>query len=185
MSKPLSILGLAGSLRARSFNRAALRAAQELAPADVTITTFDLDGLPGYNDDLEASPQAQVVALRDAIRAADAILIASPEYNYSIPGVLKNALDWGSRPAGKSAWRGKPCALFGASMGRLGTARMQYHLRQVLVALDMHALNRPEVMIAGAGDKFDDDLRLTDEPTRKLVGELVSGLASWTRTLAA
>src|SRR5689334_2811378 len=125
------ILGIAGSLRKNSYNRSALQAARELAPAGVTLTTFDLDGLPLFNQDDEQNPAARVTELKAAIRAADAILIATPEYNYSVPGVLKNAIDLASRPYGDSAWTGKPVAVMGATMGTTGTARAQYHLRQM------------------------------------------------------
>jgi chromate reductase len=117
------------------------------------------------------------------VRAADAILFATPEFNYSIPGVLKNAIDWASRPYGDSAWEGKPVALMGASPGNLGTARAQYHLRQVFVFLNMFPLNRPEVMISNADEKFDDQGNLTDQATRERIGKLLVSLESWTRQL--
>jgi chromate reductase len=129
MTEPITILGIAGSLRRDSYNRAALRAAQALAPAEVTIDIFDLQGIPLFNQDEEQHPPAPVTDLKIRIRAADAIVMVTPEYNYSIPGVLKNAIDWASRPYGDSAWEGKPVAVMGASVGTLGTARAQYHLR--------------------------------------------------------
>ena len=125
MSTPVRILGIAGSLRRASYNRAALRAAAQLVPAGVTLDTFELDGIPGFNQDEEHNPPAKVVAFKRRIREADAILIATPEYNYSVPGVLKNAIDWASRPYGDSAWSGKPVAIMGASVGIIGTARAQ------------------------------------------------------------
>ena len=128
MSKPVRILGIAGSLRRESYNRAALRAATELVPEGASIETFELDGIPGFNQDEEQQPPAKVTELKKRIREADAILIVTPEYNYSIPGVLKNAIDWASRPYGDSAWDGKPAAIMGASVGTIGTARAQYHL---------------------------------------------------------
>src|SRR4051794_24323307 len=118
---PIAILGIAGSLRKASFNRALLRAAIELAPPDVTVETFDLSPIPLFNEDIERDPPASVVDLKARIRAADAILFATPEYNFSIPGVLKNAIDWASRPYGDNAWDGKPVAIMGASVGYLGT----------------------------------------------------------------
>ena len=183
-TSPVKILGIAGSLRKASFNRAALRAARELVPADATLETFDLDGIPPFNQDDEGTLPSRVAALKTAIRAADAILIVTPEYNFSVPGVLKNAIDWASRPYGDNAWGGKPVAVMGASVGALGTARAQYHLRQTFVFLDMHPINKPEVMIANAAQRFDDAGRLVDETSRKLVAQLLQALVAWTRRLA-
>lgn len=180
----MKILGIAGSLRKASFNAAALRAAQQLVPAGVTIDIFDLSPLPVFNQDLEATPPAAAVQFKAAIRAADAILISTPEYNYSVPGVLKNAIDWASRPYGDSAWTGKPIALMGASPGAFGTARAQYHLRQSFVFLDAHLLNKPEVMIANAGQRFDGEGNLTDEKTRELIKSQIEALVAWAKRLA-
>jgi chromate reductase, NAD(P)H dehydrogenase (quinone) len=185
MTRAVRILGIAGSLRAASFNRAALRAAQELLPPDATLEIFDLAGIPPFSQDDERTLPARVAELKAKIREADAILIATPEYNYSIPGVLKNAIDWASRPHGDSAWAGKPVAIMGASVGASGTARAQYHLRQTFVYLDMHPLNRPEVMLSSAAQRFDEDGRLVDEPSRRLVAQLVAALVAWTRRLGA
>ena len=183
MSKPVRILGIAGSLRKASYNRAALRAAAALVPADAGIDVFELDGIPGFSEDDEKNPPAQVVELKQRIRAADAILFATPEYNYSVPGVLKNAIDWASRPYGDSAWNGKPAAIMGATPGTLGTARAQYHLRQICVFLNVFPLNQPEVMIANAATRFDASGNLTDEKTRELIRKLLANLVSWTRRL--
>jgi len=182
-ARPLLILGIAGSLRKASYNRAALRAAQQVAPAGTTIETFDLDGIPPFNEDHEQTPAEKVVQFKGRIRAADAILFSTAEYNYSISGVLKNAIDWASRPYGDNAWKGKPAAIMGASMGLQGTARAQYHLRQVFVFLDMMALVQPEVMIAKAHEKFDASGNLTDEKTRGYITKLVEALVAWTRQL--
>lgn len=183
MDKPITILGIAGSLRKGSYNRSALRAAQKLAPADVTLGVFDLDGIPPFNQDDESRPPEKVLQLKARIRVADAVLFVTPEYNYSIPGVLKNAIDWASRPSGDSAWQGKPVAVMGASTGMLGSARAQYHLRQCFVFLNMHPLNRPEVMITNAVQKFDAQGNLIDSDTRDRIAKLVSELAEWTRRL--
>ena len=185
MASRLSILGFAGSLRQGSFNRAILRAALELAPAEVELRIFDLAGIPPFNQDLEKQPATQVKEFKAAIRAADALLIATPEYNFSIPGVLKNALDCASRPYGDSALDGKPVALMGASSGMLGTARAQYHLRQCCVFLNMFPLNRPEVMVPHAQEKIDAQGRLTDAATREKIAELLQALVLWTRRLQA
>lgn len=181
MNKPMTILGIAGSLRRESYNRAALRAATQLTPEGVTIETFDLNGIPAFNEDEEKNPPAKVVDFKKRIRAADAILFVTPEYNYSVSGVLKNAIDWASRPYGDSAWTGKPAAVMGASIGNMGTARAQYHLRQMFVFLDIFALNRPEVMIGNAAERFDAEGNLTDGDTREHIRKLLHGLVEWTR----
>jgi chromate reductase len=183
MSEKLKIMGIAGSLRGASYNRGALRAAQELAPADVQIDPFDLAGISVYNQDEEAKMPARVVEFKQRIKAADAILIATPEYNYSIPGVLKNAIDWGSRPYEDNSWEGKPVAIMGASPGMFGTARAQYHLRQVFVTLNMPAVNDPEVMIGQAQQRFDQHGNLTDAKSREKIAELLRALARLTRLL--
>ena len=173
MASEVSILGFAGSLRQESYNRALLRAAQEMAPPEASLKVFDLAGLPLFNQDLEGQPTDEVKAFKAAIRAADAVLIATPEYNYSVPGVLKNALDVASRPYGDNAFAGKPVGIMGASAGMLGSARAQYHLRQSCVFLDMHPLNSPEVIVPFAQDKIDDAGRVTDAKTRQKIKELL------------
>ncbi len=183
MNEIVRILGIPGSLRKASFNHAALRAAQELAPRDTTFEIFGLEGIPPFNQDDEQTLPPRVVALKAKIREADAILIATPEYNYSVPGVLKNAIDWASRPYGDNAWDDKPVAIMGASVGATGTARAQYHLRQTFVYLHMHALTRPEVMISNAAERFDAQLRLIHEETRKHIARLVGELVAWARRL--
>jgi chromate reductase len=182
MDKTMNILGIAGSLRKGSYNAAALRAAQQLAPEGAVIDIFDLNGIPLFNADNENPLPAKVAELKSKIRSADAILFVTPEYNYSVPGVLKNAIDWGSRPYGDNAWEHKPVAIMSASPGMLGGARAQYHLRQMFVFLNMHALNRPEVMIANADDRFDEKGNLTDESTRQHIQKLLVSLIDWTRT---
>ena len=183
MSKQVRILGIPGSLRQKSYNRGVLRAATELAPQGATVEIYDLDGIPPFSEDDEQEPPATVVEFKRRIREADAILFVTPEYNYSIPGVLKNAIDWASRPYGDSAWSGKPAAVMGASIGALGTARAQYHLRQVMVFLNMFPLNQPEVMVGGADERFDTVGNLTDEETREYVGRLVQSLVDWARLI--
>jgi chromate reductase len=177
----MTILGIAGSLRRTSFNRAALRAAQQLVPAGVRLEIFDLEGIPLFNQDEEGPPPERVGQFKQRIRAADAILIVTPEYNYSIPGVLKNAIDWASRPYGDNSWDGKPVAIMGASMGGLGTSRAQYHLRQVFVYLNMFPLNRPEVMISNAAQRFDENGNLKDEETKSNIQKLLQALVAWAK----
>jgi len=177
------VLGFSGSLRKASFNTALLRAAVELAPPGVQLETTGIGDIPLYNEDVrEQGYPAPVAELRRRVAAADALLITTPEYNYSIPGVLKNAIDWVSRPPDQP-FDGKPLALMGASMGTIGTARAQYHLRQTAVFLNMHPLNRPEVMVSRAHERFDASGRLTDEEIRARVTSLLSALAEWTRRL--
>ena len=172
----IKILGIVGSLRNASYNHAALKAAQNLVPDGAILTVIELHGIPLFDQDAELVPPTSVLEFKREVLAADAILFATPEYNYSIPGVLKNAIDWASRPYGDSAWLGKPAAIMGASPGSLGTARAQYHLRQVLGALDMPVVNQPEVMIANAAQRFDQDGVLTDEPTRRFIQKLLVAL---------
>jgi len=183
VNNPLVILGIAGSLRKQSFNRALLRAAQELTPEGARMDIFELDGIPPFNQDNEATPPAIVADLKQQVRNADAIPLVTPEYNYSVPGVLKNAIDWASRPYGESAWNGKPVALMGATVGTLGTARAQYHLRQMFVFLNMYAVNQPEVMLSNAHKHFDDNGKLIDETAKKLMRQLLEELMNWTRRL--
>lgn len=183
MNKPVRILGIAGSLRRDSYNRAALRAATELVPEGATIEVFELAGIPGFNQDEEQNPPAKVAELKRRIREADAILFVTPEYNYSVPGVLKNAIDWASRPYGDSAWNGKPAAVMGASIGTIGTARAQYHLRQMMVFLNMFPINQPEVMIGNAAERFDASGNLTDDATKDFIRQLLQSLADWTRRI--
>lgn len=180
MAKQVKILGIAGSLRKESFNKSALRAATQLVPEGASIEIYEIDGFPGFNQDDEQNPPAKVVEFKQKIREADAILFVTPEYNYSVPGVLKNAIDWASRPYGDSAWSGKPAAIMGASIGSIATARAQYHLRQMFVFLNIFAVNQPEVMIGSAHDKFDAEGNLTDETTKGLIRQLLENLVAET-----
>jgi len=182
----LRVLGIAGSLRSGSFNRALLRAAQELAPAGLEVVSFDIAPVPLYNADVEAQGDpAPVAALKTAIREADALLIVTPEYNYGVPGVLKNAIDWASRPPDKSPLRGKPAAIMGATTGQGGTIRAQLQLRQAFVFTQTLALLAPEVLVAKAHERFDPDGRLIDEKTRSFVSKQLEALRDWTLRLRA
>lgn len=182
----MRVLGIAGSLRAGSFNRALLAAAAELAPAGMSIDIHDLRGLPLYDQDLEAQGDpASVTALKDAIGGADALLIATPEYNYGVPGVLKNAIDWASRPAGKSVLNGKPAAIMGASAGMAGTARAQLQLRQAFVFTQTLVVPSSEVLVAAAHEKFDANAHLSDPRTREHVAKLLAALAAWVHRLGS
>lgn len=179
----MKILGFVGSLRKGSYNKALMRTAVELKPEDAVIEVFDLEGIPLFNQDLERQPPHMVKEFKAKIREADALLIATPEYNYSVPGVLKNAIDWASRPYGDNAFEGKPVAIMSASIGSLGGARAQYHLRQSFISLDMHPLNHPEVMMPFAQDNVDVNGNVTNEHTRQLIRELLEALVEWTRKL--
>lgn len=181
----VTVLPLLGSLRAESLNRRLLAAARELAPEDLHLLPEpDLRPFPPYDDDerLAHGLPGPVARVREAIRAADAVLVVSPEYNYSLPGFLKNALDWISRGEDQP-FRGKPVGIMGASPGPVGTARMQHHLRQVLVFLEAHPLNRPEVMVGLAGTRFDEAGRLADETTAGFVRVYLELLHEWTLRL--
>lgn len=178
----LRVVGIAGSLRAHSYNRWLLGAALELAPATMQIRPFDLAPIPLYNGDVEAQGDPEpVVALKAAIREADALLIATPEYNFGVPGVLKNAIDWASRgPRGqRPSLNGKPVAIMGATPGNGGTMRAQLQLRQAFVFTQSYALAAPEVTVSRAHEKFDAAGRLTDEPTREYIRKLLVRLTDW------
>jgi chromate reductase, NAD(P)H dehydrogenase (quinone) len=173
------ILGIAGSLRRGSFNAATLRTAQELAPAGMTIERFDIGTIPLYNEDVRQQGfPTPVEDLRARIKGADGLLIVTPEYNYSIPGVLKNAIDWASRPP-EQPFDGKPIGLMGASAGAFGTGRAQYHLRQCFVFLNGLVMNRPEVMIPAAQNKFDAAGKLTDQATRDFIAAHLAAFKAW------
>lgn len=183
MASRIHVLGIAGSLRAGSYNKALLRAAAELLPEGMTLEIFDIAPIPPYNEDVRAlGYPGSVLSLRERIAAADALLIATPEYNYSIPGVLKNAIDWASRPP-EPPIDGKPVAIMGASNGGFGTVRGQLHLRQVLSATNMRALLKPEVMVSLAQNKIDAAGKLTDEKTREAIRGLLVALAAWVEQL--
>ena len=178
--QPTRVVAFAGSLRRRSFNRALIEAARELAPTGMDIEPIEIGGLPFYDADIEAEGDpAPVAAYKEAIAAADAVLIATPEYNDGIPGVLTNALDWGSRLPGRSPLAGKPVAVMGASPSQVGTARAQLHLRQVLAHIQARVLPPPELLVARAHERFDAELRLTDETTRRVMADLLRRFAGW------
>ncbi len=185
-TQDLHVLGFAGSLRKNSYNRALLRAAQELMPDGTHLSIFDLSHIPLYNAELDQDGirPPSVELFKQAIATANALLIATPEYNHSMPGVLKNALDWASRPAFTSPLTGKPAAIMGATGGMWGTIRAQDDLRNVLTATGMHViLRRPEILVAQAAQKFDEQGRLVDETTRALLSQLLVVLRDWTLRL--
>ena len=182
-AKGINVLAICGSLRTGSYNRAALRTAIELRPPGMTIDIGEISAFPLYNEDVRAQGfPPPVETLRRQIAAADALLFVTPEYNYSMSGVLKNAIDWASRPPDQP-FAGKPVAIFGAAASMAGSARAQYDLRRSCVFLDMHPLNKPEIFIGQAHTKFDAQGNLTDDLALTLLGDLLVALAAWTRQI--
>jgi chromate reductase len=181
-NKAFRILALAGSLRQGSYNRGLLRAAGELAPDWVKVQFFDIGTLPFFNEDLEAPTDPEVVRqFKEAIRNANAILIATPEYNGAVPGVLANAIDWASRPTGRSVLRNKPVAVMGAVLGRSGSANAQAALRGVLSRVGAVVVPDPQVLVPHASRLFDEQVNLRDDDTREEIRQLVEAVANWCR----
>jgi chromate reductase len=181
MNRPLHVLGISGSLRRGSYNRGLLRAAQEVAPPGMEIELYDLHGIPLYDGDVEAlGDPHRVRDFKLAIDRADAVLIATPEYNHGIPGGLKNAIDWASRPPRYSVLDGKPVAVMGATTGIGGTARAQQHLREALAWPGAQTMPQPELLVSEAREKFELEGNLVEPETRESVRELLEALAEWT-----
>ena len=176
MKNKIKILGIAGSIREKSYNRMLLEATKLLLNEDLEMEIFDLKNIPMYNNDIEDQLPDVVTQFKQKISESDIVLIATPEYNYSISGVLKNALDWASRPKGQNSFAAKPVGIMGVSGGSLGTSRAQYHLRQIGVALDMRMLNRPEIMVASGAKKFAEDGSLNDEVTKDMIKMMINNL---------
>ena len=186
MNKNMKVLGFGGSLRKGSYSMALLQASAKLAPNGMEIEIFNrLGEFPPYNKDMDDNPPKVVTDFKEKVKNADAILISTPEYNYSIPGFLKNAIDWGSRPYGHNSFEGKPVALLSSSTGSLGGSRAQYHLRQCCVFLNMYPINRPECFVGDVQKKVDDSGRLTDQGTQEKIKEVLEALAEWTKRLAS
>ena len=182
MSGTLRILGIAGSLRAGSLNRALLRAAVDLAPVGMAIELFDLAEIPLYNGDVEAAGDPPgVAAFKAAIAASDGVLIATPEYNHGVPGVMKNAIDWASRPPRGAPLGGKPVGLIGASPGQTGTARGQSQLRQAFEFTNSYCMPQPELLVFRAHEKFAADGELTDEVTAEYLQRYLAAFGNWAR----
>ena len=185
MDREIQVAALLGSLRQGSFNQGLLRGAMLLQPEGMRIYEVSIRDLPHYDEDRErAGDPPEVRSLKDGIRQADAILVVTPEYNYSIPGVLKNAIDWASRPSGKSVLDGKPAAIMGASAGRSGTMRAQLHLRQIFVTLNILPINEPQVYVTFARDKFNPAGDLIDQPTQEQIRQHLAALEAWTLRLS-
>ncbi len=179
----IKILGIVGSLREGSYNKSLMNSALELVPKGAILEVADISQIPIFNQDLENGLPEPVIKFKKQIKESDAILFATPEYNYSIPGPLKNAIDWASRPYPDNSWDDKPVAVMSASGGMIGGARAQYHLRQTFVFLNMHPLNKPEVIVTFANEKIDENGMLTDEHTKKKIKELLDALVVWTKRL--
>ena len=179
----VAILGMSGSGRKKSFNSALLEAEKQLLPENATLEVVDISRLPLYNQDLEHDMPEVVREFKEKIRGADAILIATPEHNYSITAVLKNAIEWGNRPPRDASWSGKPAAIISASTGLRGGARAQLHLRQIMIDLNMHSINRPLLLVANADEKFNQDLKLVDDQVLQTLRYVLSSLVEWTRKL--
>jgi chromate reductase len=176
----MHFLGISGSLRKGSYNTMLLKTALALVPEGVTTEIADIFDFPLYNYDVEiAAPPGPVTRVKEQVRKADALVIATPEYNYSMPGLLKNAIDWVSRPPKDSPFFEKPFAILSASTGILGGARAQYHLRQSSIFLNMHPLNRPEIMVSKAAEKFDENGKFLDETGKELIKKQMAALAEW------
>lgn len=185
MPEPLHVVGIAGSLREGSLNRALLRAAAELAPAGMVIEIFDLAAVPLYNGDVEAAGDPSgVTAFKQAIARADGVLMATPEYNHGVPGVMKNAIDWASRPPGQAVLGGKPVGLIGASPGITGTARGQSQLRQAFEFTNSYCMPQPELLVFKAHEKFDEGGRLIDAATAQYLQHYLAGFAAWVARFA-
>ena len=182
MDQKIKILGIAGSLREGSYNKMLLRAATKLVPQDAELVVFDIKDIPLYNQDIEKPLPREVLELKRQIISADAILFVTPEYNYAIPGVLKNVIDWGSRPYGDNSWEDKPVAIMGASPGGFGTIRAQMQLRQTFIFTNMHPINA-ELFVSHVSDKFNDQGELIDEDIKAKVSDLLKSLALWTRKI--
>jgi chromate reductase, NAD(P)H dehydrogenase (quinone) len=180
---PIHVLAIAGSLRKGSLNKALVRAAVQVAPPGVVVEDFEeLDGIPPFNEDIEKDTPEAVKKLKTRVAAADALLIATPEYNNSVPGVLKNAIDWASRPYGDNSFEDKPVAIMSAG-AQLGGVRAQLHLRQVFVYLNMHPINKPQVLVANAKTRIDASGEFTDPAIRDSIRQLLVALDVWTRRL--
>lgn len=182
----IHLLGFSGSLRRGSYNRALLNAAIDASPPDVNVRRTEIADIPLYNADLDSDePPEPVRSFRAQIAAADGLLIATPEYNYSVPGGLKNAIDWASRPANNSVLSGKPIGIMGTSGGRFGSVRAQLALRQVFLFTESHVMLKPEMILPNAAEYFDEHGRLTDEETRQRLVRFMKALAEWTRRMNA
>ncbi len=181
----IQILGVSGSGRVGSFNTALLEASGRLLPENAVLKTYDVSRFPLYNSDLERSMPLSIRKFKEELRSSDAVILATPEHNHTISAVLKNAIEWGNRPWRDNSWEGKPAAILSASTSITGGARAQEHLRQIMVDLNMHPLNQPQVLISRAHEKFSPSLELVDERAEEILRDLMVRLVDWARTLKA
>jgi len=179
MANPRTVAVLVGSLRKESFTRKVAKALIELAPTTIRLEIVEISGVSFYNQDLEANPPADWLAFRDKIRSADAVLFATPEYNRSVPGVLKNAIDVASRPKEKNVFDGKPGAVISVSPGAIGAFGANHHLRQMLVFLNVLTMQQPEAYVGGVAKLFDDQGKLTNDSTRDFLRSFIDSFARW------
>jgi chromate reductase len=179
----LKILGISGSARKGSYNWGLLEAAREMLPDNTTLEIFDVSRFPLFTQDHERDPPAEVRLFKQKIAGADPILFATPEHNYTITAVLKNAIEWGNRPGGDNSWNGKPAAIISASSGPRGGARAQLHLRQILVDLNMFPINQPQLLLARAQDSFDSQMKLKDPGAKEALRTILQALGSWTERI--
>jgi chromate reductase, NAD(P)H dehydrogenase (quinone) len=179
----MKILGISGSGRKRSYNWGLLEAAKELLPDNTTLEIFDVSQFPLYSQDRERDQPSEVRLFKQKLRDSDAILFATPEHNYTVTAVLKNAIEWGNRPAGDNSWNGKPAAIVSASSGPRGGVRSQLHLRQILVDLNIYPINQPQLLLGRAQEAFDSDHKLKDPQTRETLKMILQALASWTKKI--
>jgi chromate reductase len=185
MSTPRDIVVIVGSLRKESLNRKTAKALIEMAPAALKLEIVEIRSLQLYDADLEHDPPREWVEFRERVQRADGVVFVTPEYNRSVPGVLKNAIDVASRPSGKNSWDGKPGAVISVSPGAIGGFGANHHLRQSLVFLNVPTLQQPETYIGGAGKLFDDAGKLTNEATREFLGKFLQAYAAWVETILA
>lgn len=176
----MKILGVSGSSRKGSYNWGLLEAARELLPDNTNLEIFDVSGFPLFTQDHERDPLQEIRLFKQKIREADAILFATPEHNYTITAVMKNAIEWGNRPEGDNSWNGKPAAIISASSGPRGGVRAQLHLRQILVDLNIYPINEPQLLLARAQDAFDRDGKLRDPQARETLKNVLQNLVDWT-----
>jgi len=177
------VLGISGSGRSGSFNTALVEAARDFLPDGVTLELYDVSRFPLYGPDSERNMPPNVMKFKKKLQSADAVIISTPEYNHSIPAMLKNAIEWGNRPWGDNSWDGKPTAIMSASTSPTGGARAQEHLRQIMVDLNMFPLNKPQVLVGRAQEKFSSSLELKDQKTQELLRDLLAQLVERARVL--
>lgn len=178
----LTVAVIVGSLRKHSFNQKLARALEKLAHSQLKFNFIQLEDIPLYNQDLDTNLPPAVISMKQAVTAANAVLFVTPEYNRSIPGVLKNIIDWGTRPYGENCWRDKPTAIIGTSPGNVGTAAAQSHLRSIMTVLGVRLMGQPEVYLVYKEELIDENFLITNEGTKKFLHEFLNKFALWITT---